>query len=394
MRFFLILACLLLPAAPARAQDITAAAIATAGAAVKVTVNPAAPATPVGPATPAAPVVAAVPAATFFPVLPLDAPPDAPSQLVPVASSHPLDGGHVGIIRAIVTVHDASRDAGHALALITALAGTANSDTLILAPQFLIEPDVNRFADHLPGSGKQFARWPYDAQGMTWKTGGDSVSLAQQHGVSSFTVMDLLLLYLNDRQNFPDLRQIVVTGSGDGADFVQLYAAAGQAPELIDPRRINLRFVVVNAASYLYVTAGRPQAGHGFTPPPDAATACPLYNAWPYGLEGLPPYARRIGANAIKLGYVSRPVAYLSGTAAGANDPAPDTSCAALAEGPDRAARAANYAQYLPSIFGDAALKLQSFATVPQAGSDPVAVYGSRCGMTQLFGDGQCLAGF
>ena len=44
---------------------------------------------------------------------------------------------------------------------------------------------------------------------------------------------------------------------------------------------------------------------------------------------------------------------------------------------------------YLNTIFGDDADKTQKFAIVPNAGYDPVAMFGSRCGMSVLFGDGQ-----
>jgi len=62
-----------------------------------------------------------VPAAVFFPVLPIEARPDVQPQLVPVTSNHPLAGDHAGLTRAVIVIHDFSRDAAHVLAEMTAL---------------------------------------------------------------------------------------------------------------------------------------------------------------------------------------------------------------------------------------------------------------------------------
>ncbi len=121
---------------------------------------------------------------------------------------------------------------------------------------------------------------------------------------------------------------------------------------------------------------------------PDS-TQCPLYNSYKYGLEQLNPYTRRIGSNAIKLGYVTRRVTYLNGANA-TQDSFPDTSCAAQIQGSDRMTRATNYSMYLNIIFSGDIGKLQNFVRVPKAGMDAVGVFGSHCGMSVLFSDGEC----
>lgn len=358
-------------------------------------------------------------AAAFFPVFPLESTPDTPPRFVPVASSHPLSGDHAAITRAVVIAHDFSRDAGRALAMLMALAGNQNAATIILAPQFLLESDISRYAAQLPDKGRDFLRWAPS----NWNKGSDSLAAAGQKGISSFTVMDLLLLLLGDREQFPNLTDIVVAGHGEGGDFAQRYAAAGQAPDILAAQGIPLRFVAANSSSYLFMTAARPRETKPREPKPTATTVngaaaeqenppstekdpptppaedpaaagkhppCAEANLWPYGLDGLNAYAKRTGGNAIKLRYPARKVSVLIGDHVARNDPAPDTSCAALAQGADRLSRAKAYAAHLQSLFGDELARTQTFRAIPGVGYDALGIWGSACGMTMLFGDGQC----
>lgn len=348
-------------------------------------------------------------AAAFFPVFPLESPPDTPPRYVPVASSHPLSGEHANIARAVVIVHDFSRDAGRALSMLMSLAGNQNATTMILAPQFLLESDISRYAAQLPGKGRDFVRWaPSD-----WNKGADSVAISGQKSVSSFTVMDLLLLLLGDREQFPALADVIVAGHGEGGDFTQRYAAAGQAPDILAAQGIAVRFVAANPSSYLFMTASRPREtkprenataqGQKDQPPAEAAAttpsaeegaaakaACPDANRWPYGLDDLAPYAKRTGGNAIKLRYPARRISILIGEQVARGDPAPDTSCAATAQGADRLTRAKAYAGHLQALFGEELALTQAFRSIPGAGYDALGIWSSACGMTSLLGDGQC----
>jgi hypothetical protein len=324
----------------------------------------------------------AVPATAYFPVLPLDAMAETVPQLVPVAANHALDGAHPGVTRAIIVIHDDTRDAAGALAGLSALAGAANTATMMMAPQFLLPSDVARFADHLPDRGRSFATW----QMSGWPGGDDSVATQGQHGVSSFTVVDLFLMYLSDRSVFPDLKTIVIAGFGTGATFVQHYAAFNLAADAIDKENIDMRYVVAGTPSYLYLTASRPLGGRKGFGIPDLA-ACPDYNAYPYGMDKLNSYARRVGINAAKTSYALRFVTYLNAPLADAN---PETNCGALVQGNDSASRANNYKLYIQSLYSDAAERTQTFFTAKDAKNDAVGLYGSSCGMEVLFGDGLC----
>ena len=324
----------------------------------------------------------AAPAPIYFPILPFDASSDTIPQVVPLATNNPMDGTHSGITRAIIVIHDETRDASRAISSLSALAGSANASTLILAPQFLLPSDITRFATNLPDKGRAFAAWQLSG----WPQGDDSEATPPRKGVSSFTVVDLLLMYLSDRKTFPDLQTVTIAGYGAGANFVQRYAALSLAADVVAKQNIDLRYLVADASSYLYLTAQRPLGGRKGLGQPDISL-CPAYNTYPYGLENLTPYARRGGSNAAKTNYAKRIVAYLN---APTPDPVPDTTCAALVQGVDVNARTDNYKHYLQFLYGENSAPTQLFLSADKAKNDAVGLFGSACGMAVLFGDGHC----
>lgn len=321
----------------------------------------------------------------FFPVIPFGALPDTAPQLLPVASNAPLEADHAAVRRAIIVIHDMQRNAAEGVATLMTLSGASPEDTLILAPQFPLALDILRFAAFLPDEGKFVARWPID---RGWQTGGNSILSASRQGVSSFTSVDLLLMYLADRRRFPSLERVILVGHGMGGDFVQRYAVAGQAPDILAKEGIESRFLVANPSSYLYFTVLRPAPDSPAFLTPDAK-ACPGVNSYPYGLFAPNDYARRVGMSEMRLRYPERKVVYLVGNKI-IGDPYLDQNCAAQAQGRDRLSRGQNYARHLTQSFGDEVGRNQTFVFVPQAGYDPVSLYGSYCGMETLFGRGDC----
>ncbi len=326
--------------------------------------------------------------ASYFPVFPLGAGDLAAPQLLPVVSNHTLDGDHHGLTHAVIIVHDLSRDANGIAGTIASLAGPEGNAAFILAPQFLIDSDVARLAGIMAEQSKMLVRWPLDG----WVMGGDSIAIPPQKAISSFTAFDLLLLYLGEKKFFPDLQSVTVAGLGAGGDFVQRYAAVGQAPDILDLQHLQVRFLVADASSYLYFTAPRflvakPGAKPSLGTP--GAAICSTYNNYPYGLENPNAYVKRVGSAAIKLRYVTRPVTYVTGEKIQEDVP-PDASCAAQLQGSDRLTRQSGYNMYLKVTFGDAAEKLHKFMTIPKAGYEPAALFGSPCGMAVLLGDGMC----
>lgn len=328
-------------------------------------------------------------ASAYFPVLPLGAGDDTNPQILPVVSNYALDGDHKGLTHAVIIIHDYTRDANANAAMIASLAGNVNAQTFILAPQFLLDVDMTRMENISPEQRKMLAYWQLDG----WVQGGESVAAPAQKSISSFTAMDLMLLYLGEKKIFPDLQTVTIAGHGLGGDFVQRYAAIGQAPDILDRQHVTVRFLAADPSSYLYFTLPRFLISKPGAKPslgtPDL-TQCSNYNAYPYGLDNPNTYVKHAGTGAIKLRYVTRNVTYIVGEKAAEGDALADNSCAAMLQGPNRVARQTAYNMYLTVTFGDAAQKLQQFASVPKAGYEPAALFGSSCGLSVLFGDGVC----
>lgn len=232
----------------------------------------------------------------YFPVFAAKSLPDADPLLVPVASNRPLDQDHGTVTRAILYIHDLTRNPHEGITMLATLAGSDNETSLILAPQFPSIADIQRFRKFLPDYGEGMAVW----MPTQWWHGAESITKAPQKGVSSFTVADMLLLYLGDRSKFPSLREVVIAGHGMGADFVLRYAAMGRAAAVLDQDAIEVRYVAANAASYPYFTRERPVGDKTSLQVPDT-TKCPTYQNYPYGLDNLNSYGRSVGMQDIRL---------------------------------------------------------------------------------------------
>ncbi|MGE4352322.1 MAG: hypothetical protein AB7E52_09070 [Bdellovibrionales bacterium] len=320
----------------------------------------------------------------FLPIFPYASSDDSAVQLLPIASNYDLTANHDYTTRAIIVIHDIQRNSSESVATLMTLAGSNGEQTLILAPHFALDVDIIRFAKHLPDKGRQVARWSLEDP---WQYGGESRLTPKSRGVSSFTAMDILLLLLSDRERFPSLRQVILVGHGIGGDFVQRYAALGQAPDILAAQRLPVRFVVANPSSYFYMTHMRPaESGRRFINPD--VKACPKLDDYPYGLKKLPAYAKRKGANAIRMRYPLRSIYIFAGKNI-SGDNLLDRGCEAAAQGKTRLSRAQSFEYFIHQSYGEAAAD-QPFTFVSGAGYDPVALYGSYCGLSALFGNGKC----
>lgn len=235
--------------------------------------------------------------------------------------SHPLPE----IRRAVIVVHGIERDADVSMRgaeAARAAAGPAGADTLLIAPQFLADIDVETF--HLPA---MVLHWDSER----WAAGYPAHGPAP---VSPFEVFDAIMERLADRALLPNLTRIVLAGHSAGGQVVQRYSVVGRGQTALAARGLALRYVVANPSSYLYFTDDRPV-------PVDPA-ACPRFDRWRYGLAGAPPYVG--DTTALEAKFAARQVVYLLGTAdTNPHHPALDKSCGAEAEGPHRLARGLAY---------------------------------------------------
>ena len=266
------------------------------------------------------------------------------------------------IQRVLIILHGRLRNAEtylHSAEKATEQAGQ-QATTLIIAPQFLNEQDVARHS-----LGSDLLRW----QGNDWMAGALSTG---PQPVSSFQVLDDIVARVSDRQQFPDVKDIVIAGHSGGAQVVQRYAllAHGQF-------RINPRFVVANPSSYAYFDAQRPMA---FDP-----ASCPGFDRWKYGLQHLPAYAAGLTPVQLENNYIKRDIVYLLGQQdVDPEHPALDKSCEAQAQGPYRLLRGHFFFDYLTRRHPEGLN--QRLIEVPGVGHDGDGMFNSAEGLKVLFG--------
>ncbi|MBC3375496.1 alpha/beta hydrolase [Pseudomonas sp. SWRI92] len=266
------------------------------------------------------------------------------------------------IQRVLIILHGRLRNADtylHSAEKAAAQAGQS-ATTLIIAPQFLNEHDVARH--QLPAD---ILRW----QGNEWMAGGQSTG---PDPVSSFQVLDDIVARVSDRQQFPEVKDIVIAGHSGGAQVVQRYALLAHGPSRIAPR-----FVVANPSSYAYLDAQRPMA---FDP-----ASCPTFNRWKYGLENLPAYASGQTAAQVEDRYIKRDIVYLLGQQdIDPQHPALDKGCEAQTQGAYRLLRGKFFFDYLSRRHPQGLN--QRLVEVPGVGHDGNGMFNSPEGLKALFG--------
>lgn len=302
---------------------------------------------------------------------------------IPFCSNRPLDQRAETVKRVVIVVHGRSRNAVGYYDYVRNAARTAGAEstTIIVAPQFLTENDI---AQHHLTSDVLF--WTEDA----WKQGDSSRSTSAHHRsarVSSFSLVDGMLLRLSHRTWFPNLQEIVVTGHSAGAQFVNRFAAGTSYQLSLEQAGIQLKYVIANPSSYLYFNEERrvPRTANQWAIR-GGVSYCSRFNDYKYGLRSLNAYMRGTGADQIKAHFASRRVVYLLGE----NDDNPtddtlDTSCPAQLQGVHRLERGNVYYTHLGRVFGATIYARHVKEIVPNVAHDGNLLYNSEAGRKYLF---------
>ena len=241
------------------------------------------------------------------------------------------------ITRALIVVHGAGRDADNYFR--TALAATflaeALDDTIVISP---------RFASN-NGAGCTDVLQPNElnwrCNGDSWRSGGTATN---DEKLTSYDFADKIIRRLARKDVFPNLRAIVVSGHSAGGQFVTRYEMANQIHEKAG---IPVTYVVANPSSYAYLDSDRPDQEDKTLRQFSDARNCTTYDNWPYGLKRRSGYSAKLSDDQLRKQLVSRPVTYLLGQL----DTLPlagfDSSCPAMAQGPNRLDRGQAFASYV-----------------------------------------------
>jgi hypothetical protein len=302
------------------------------------------------------------------------------SGVVPIVVSFDWNKPKSTITRAIVIFHGEGRDAEdyyRTMREAADIAGHAARAVAIIAPQFLDDEDIS--AHGIPA---YVLRWRH----TEWESGASAVGPLP---ISSYEIVDAVLTRLADPSLFPNLKMVILAGHSGGGQLVQRYAVVGRMTSHMS-QRIHIRFVVANPSSYLYFSEQRPVDGHSVSFRSDA---CPEFESWKYGTVDAPAYVQLDPDNTwsqMEVNYAQRDVIYLLGTSdTNPRDEDLDISCSAEAQGPTRFARGQAYYAYLhgrhPSAWN------QRIWFVSGVAHSARKMFTSRCGISTLFDNGDCL---
>jgi len=295
------------------------------------------------------------------------------------------------VTRALVIFHGKLRNADmyneSGLQAIKTAGPDAQATTLLIAPQFLAQVDIDAF--HLPAT---VLRWAPEA----WMGGMNAIDATRaETGPSSFDAIDAILLRLADRKMFPNLKNVVVAGHSGGGQVMQRYAIVGRAGDALIHAGIHVRYVIANPSSYAYFSPERPvlDAKKDFTFAVPAKSCYGKFDRWKFGIREPPPYVGEASFSDLESRFLRRDVVYLLGTNdIDPNHPALDKTCAAELEGPYRFFRGKAYFRYLelrhPELASDAASQKLEF--VPGVEHDGDKMLNSACGLNALFDSGSC----
>jgi hypothetical protein len=299
---------------------------------------------------------------------------------IPYCSNKPLEQPNATVRRAIIVVHGTGRNSDDYYQYIVDSAKKAGAlnETIILAPQFLLEEDIK---DRKPGNDVLF--WTNDG----WKQGDPSVSTSsnpRSASASSFGAVNLMMERLANRSTFPNLQSIVITGHSAGGQFTDRFVAGSQEVG------IQTRYVVANPSSYLYFDGKRRVAGtlNQFAiPTAQERSNCSEYNQYKYGLERLNSYMQNVGVDRIQSQYSQRQVVYLLGEKdTDPNSDSLDKDCPAMLQGKHRFERGTIFYNYLQQYYGSAIQNRHLKVTVPGVAHDGRAMFNSNQGIQVLFG--------
>lgn len=269
-----------------------------------------------------------------------------------VYRSFPLKTSNAAIERGLVIVHGAGRNADDYFAsgLAGALIAGALDSTVVVAPR--LASNVGSGCSDKLADGE--ISWICGTEN-DWRRGGAAQGLSN---VFTYDLLDRIIALLADKKTFPNLKVIVVTGHSAGGQVANRYAASARAEKTAG---VPIRYVVANPSSYLYLDKRRIAPGATCTPegtctgefvPFAGAGKCDVFNLWHYGMDQRTGYAAKMPEEEMKQQLIRRDVTYLLGEL----DTLPlfgfDSSCGAMAQGPNRYARGLAYWNYMRNVYG------------------------------------------
>lgn len=160
--------------------------------------------------------------------------------------------------------------------------------------------------------------------------------------ISSFEVLDILINRLADKNFFPILNEIIVTGQSSGGRFVHTYAAGNRSEST--HQDIHFEYIVSESQYFYYPTNERidEQTNNLYIP-----SNCNGMQVWPFGYQIVPNYINVLDKVNFDERFINRSVTYLLGNGSGTDSELNTTDCEAVLSGSSRYKRGENMFQYM-----------------------------------------------
>ncbi|MCA6078935.1 Ig-like domain-containing protein [Fulvivirga sedimenti] len=231
------------------------------------------------------------------------------------------------LTQAVIVVHGASHNADDYYSYLSNSLRSESLDesTVLISPYF---------RNTSTGSDEDFY-W----SGVNYRDGDES---SNSNKISSFKVLDELISQLADKDHFPVLQKIIITGQSSGGRFIHLYAPSNVSEN--NHPDISFEYIV-SESQYFYYPDGRriDEISNQLYMP----SSCVGYDIWPFGYNVVPPYLAATDQATFNDQFTNRSIHYLLGSGTG-SDPSFNTAdCGATLLGSSRYQRGENMFRYM-----------------------------------------------
>eukprot|EP00930_Biecheleria_cincta_P083381 TRINITY_DN72965_c0_g1_i1.p1 TRINITY_DN72965_c0_g1~~TRINITY_DN72965_c0_g1_i1.p1 ORF type:complete len:691 (+),score=73.77 TRINITY_DN72965_c0_g1_i1:30-2075(+) len=204
-------------------------------------------------------------------------------------------------VTAVVSIHGARRDAQNyfcsGLKMVD-VAGLNNNETILIVPKFTYKVDERQ---------KHDLWWNGSLPNGAWHVGADS-DIRSGGQMSSFEVLDQIILYLSNEKFFPFLRDILMVGHSAGGQTLMRYSLLTRLLPANEASRktyldgasvrpeVTVTFAIANPSTYAYLDANRWSYNCGSNESPTGCTE-PVYQVYTkeLGRKGWKPKEREPG---------------------------------------------------------------------------------------------------
>ncbi len=234
---------------------------------------------------------------------------------------------------AIIVVHGVDRNADDYFSYLTSTLINDNLEesTVLVAPWFQDNSQA----------GTNGLYW----NTSNWREGQNS---SNSMGISSFSVIDTIISRLADKQHFPNLKTIIITGHSSGAAFTDVYAASNTSDAKYPD--IDFEYIIANSQFFYYPNDYRYDEGSGTFYKATKAD-CSTFNDWPFGYYGdIPAYLNDVAHDTLNKHFAERNVIYLLGNGT-QPDPSLSNNCHSSILGSTRFKRGEHMFAFMNEFF-------------------------------------------